>query len=1228
MPGFAPPQTAAGWLTAGLTHAAAATALAAGVYVLTRFWRNPHAGRALWGAVVLKLLCPPLLAVAVALPTFAPATNRDRQGAAPSTPEPIVTAADPVRRWNRDLQGAALPTVAPRDTPPILIEAAPPAPAAAPTPRTRTETLPDGRGSIDPAAAVLAVWLAGTIFLWTLAAARAWRFGRRVRRLPDAGEDLTARLAAAAASMNVAAPRLKVSDAVGPLVWAGPVRFGRFGRPVVVVPGALADGLADAAAGALLAHECAHLARRDELWRWLELGVCGAWWWLPTAWLAASAGRRCEELCCDAAVLESRRDSPDPAGPYAAALLAAAEFLQRNQRKRVPSPASGVGRPAFLKRRFEMICQNALPRRPARGVRYGVFTAAACAVAVGVTFARDDPPAAADPPAADPPPVPNARPAGGFRVLNVDPEDPRVSRLNAGETDFFGLTGRRVAAAESSDADVVTAEVLPDGRVRLTGVAPGAARLFLEDAGGAELVAPVGVRRFVRERPLSEYVREMEGDARAAAGPAAVAAGTLRDLAGGLGLELADPPVPVTLEAAVGSLNESDFHFRETNGHPPLTVQQVRAEFREAVDAYDEFGTIPHLTAPATPETLNGDVAVVVGAAHREQAEALRTALETGSLPPPMKLWLLRNREGVRTPVVIFGTVRSPEGEWPVSSLALASLAQAPAAPPAAADGPARPPAAADDADGPAPPVAAPADAEATFDAALAAVSSEPADEPQRAVLLRAARDWKLDAEIRFDALGRVTSRELIRERADALWSTFGSLVDLAEKRLGDLPADLESWKTGRRTAEEQALVKGVVLPLDRAALVLHMLESVGAPVPDAAALRRLLRFSERDGWEKGGETMISPNMQGDGTSNLRATAGTPAGVALLATAAREEAARIAREPAPPYKSTPARRRLWELQGAFADTSRDRTITPALAAALGELTDDPDGPLRKVAMAQLVSARIAPAPRETPQPQNTPQPAAPAAGEAGLSPAVRERIAAALRAAADDDELPPAARRRMILRTVEPGELTPQQTAVLFADLSPGDGGVDGVVETLSVLNELRAVAPDPAAARRVAAVMSYVRRPGEPREGKVLSGGTDLLNRTAGTAAGLRTLLAAARQAPPEPPAAPADRPAGDGGMGGFGNAESMISGMGGPGGRMGDYGSSMADMMSGMGGRRAGSPGDRFGAATAILLDAVRRSLPLTDDAAQVLLEAAGSDDPAVRAAAVEALARAGGE
>ena len=369
-------------------HAGVVTLLALGVWLLTRVWRNPHVGRALWLAVLLKLVCPPIWAV-----------NYERAAEPPPSPARQEGAA-----LDGELFARSEPVVA---VPPEPIASPPPIDVAnEQRPHPAERPLPDGRGSkrAAPAAPIdfmtlsAVAWAVGALLVWLSAAVRSLRFVRSIRRLPDGDERLTALLTRSAARMKVRPPRLKTSDDVGPLLWAVPFR-----RATVVVPAGLFDALPDDRAEALLAHECAHLARRDHWVRWLELCVCGLWWWLPTAWLAAAAGRRCEELCCDAAVLAAGDSSGDHAAAYAEGLLAAAEYLSKAKRPPIPLPASGVGRSPFLKRRFEMILSDRLPRRPGRGVRTLLGGLAAGAVLVGVSFAQ--PPGEAVPPNDDVPPA-------------------------------------------------------------------------------------------------------------------------------------------------------------------------------------------------------------------------------------------------------------------------------------------------------------------------------------------------------------------------------------------------------------------------------------------------------------------------------------------------------------------------------------------------------------------------------------------------------------------------------------------------------------------------------------------------------------------------------------------------------------------------------------------------------------------------------------------------------
>ena len=469
--GFSLPPDSAGWLALGATHAAVASLLAAVVWGVTRVWKDPHAGRLLWLGVLVKLVLPPLVAVGVFRPAAEPPPSPDRQGGAtlrvPSPPPPQT--APP----------AAIPGC-PGGAPLRALSPPPPAAPAVAGP------LPDGRGSGDavrpasrpsPSAVVFFVWAAGAAGFWLLAAVRSLRFSRAVRRLPGGHERLAQLLATAADRMNVPAPRLKVSAGVGPLVWAGPFRR----RATVVVPAGLFDALPDDRAAALLAHECAHLARRDHLVRWLELLACGLWWWLPTAWLAAAAGRRCEELCCDAAVLaagDKEESGGDMAAAYAEALLAAAAFLRESRRPAVPVPASGVGRPPFLKRRFEMILQDKLPPRPGRRVRWPLAAAALSAAVVGVSFAGP----------------PGEEPAG--EAVTQPAAEPTETRDEPTE------------AADATDA----AEPATDGRRRipLRRVVDGANRLYARFGGEA---APLTAAR------VKEIVRDFAADWRARAAP-------------------------------------------------------------------------------------------------------------------------------------------------------------------------------------------------------------------------------------------------------------------------------------------------------------------------------------------------------------------------------------------------------------------------------------------------------------------------------------------------------------------------------------------------------------------------------------------------------------------------------------------------------------------------------------------------------------------------------------
>jgi len=53
----------------------------------------------------------------------------------------------------------------------------------------------------------------------------------------------------------------------------------------------------------VLAHEFAHIHRRDNLVRCFELIVLALHWWNPIAWFGSRQLRRATEECCDAIVV-------------------------------------------------------------------------------------------------------------------------------------------------------------------------------------------------------------------------------------------------------------------------------------------------------------------------------------------------------------------------------------------------------------------------------------------------------------------------------------------------------------------------------------------------------------------------------------------------------------------------------------------------------------------------------------------------------------------------------------------------------------------------------------------------------------------------------------------------------------------------------------------------------------------------------------------------------------
>jgi beta-lactamase regulating signal transducer with metallopeptidase domain len=201
---------------------------------------------------------------------------------------------------------------------------------------------------------VLALWVAGGLGWWAVAAWRIGRFRGLLRfasPAPPALQERAQRLARRLGLVRCPDVRL-VPAAVSPLLWA----LGGTSR--LLLPAGLWPRLTPEQQETLLAHELAHLRRRDHWVRRLELLVTGLYWWHPVVWWARRQLREAEEQCCDAWVVWAL---PGAAPAYATALVETVAFLSR-ARPALPLAASGIGHIHTLKRRLTMILREPPPR--------------------------------------------------------------------------------------------------------------------------------------------------------------------------------------------------------------------------------------------------------------------------------------------------------------------------------------------------------------------------------------------------------------------------------------------------------------------------------------------------------------------------------------------------------------------------------------------------------------------------------------------------------------------------------------------------------------------------------------------------------------------------------------------------------------------------------------------------------------------------------------------------
>lgn len=144
----------------------------------------------------------------------------------------------------------------------------------------------------------LALWLSGTLLLFARVLFQALALFRLRQRLvhegAPAGADLQSAMQTLAREMRVRPPTLRVLPGLAsPLVLPGTVLLPRW-----------AEGLDTLQQRAMLAHELAHLRRRDPLWRPLQRLALVPLFFHPLAWHALRRLETLAETLCDAAAVE------------------------------------------------------------------------------------------------------------------------------------------------------------------------------------------------------------------------------------------------------------------------------------------------------------------------------------------------------------------------------------------------------------------------------------------------------------------------------------------------------------------------------------------------------------------------------------------------------------------------------------------------------------------------------------------------------------------------------------------------------------------------------------------------------------------------------------------------------------------------------------------------------------------------------------------------------------
>ncbi len=307
-------------------------AIGALAYGVHRTGRYPALAHFLWALVLIKAITPPLLVVPVPLLDTAPAAASSVLGSWP--------------------------------------------PAGVPAGGSLIGSVAGAAGQYAGTAVVLA-WAMGSVLVLLASVRRIRRFGTLLRETSGPAPPEIERLAAAVGyELGLrSVPPISVTTArISPMTW-----WTR-GRVRLVLPATLLQRVDPQGLRWVLAHELAHIERRDHLLRWLEWVACVAAWWNPVVWWARHNLRLDEEDACDARVIERVQGMPHA---YASTLLNVVEVLAAPVSP-APAMATGIDAARSLERRLSAIVSGSPPRTAPRPLAIGAGSAAMSLLVMGI----------------------------------------------------------------------------------------------------------------------------------------------------------------------------------------------------------------------------------------------------------------------------------------------------------------------------------------------------------------------------------------------------------------------------------------------------------------------------------------------------------------------------------------------------------------------------------------------------------------------------------------------------------------------------------------------------------------------------------------------------------------------------------------------------------------------------------------------------------------------------